>query len=105
MQGVSRPSTVQSSSTSSRSPSWLTLPMVSGQRVICPYPSPSTMDTTSRRVSRAVSRASRRVRFISAPEWIVTRVAPIQSAARQAARIYPAVFFRLSGSGLARLMK
>ena len=31
-----------------------------------------------------MSKASRRVRFISAPEWITTRVAPIWSATRQA---------------------
>ena len=34
-----------------------------------------------------MSRASRRVRFIRAPEWITTRSAPIQTAARQAAVI------------------
>ena len=39
---------------------------------------------TSRRDALAVSRASCRLRFISAPEWITTRSAPIQEAARQA---------------------
>ncbi len=32
-----------------------------------------------------MSRASLLVRFIRAPEWMITRAAPIQSAASQAA--------------------
>ena len=50
-----------------------------------PYPASSQAAMTARRDSLAVSRASRRVRFIRAPEWITTRPAPIQSAAWQAA--------------------
>ncbi len=79
--------------------------MVSGQRVRCPNPAPSQAAITSPRERRAVSRASRRVRPISAPEWITTRSAPIQSATRQAPVMYPMVFCRASRSGLARLMK
>ena len=52
-----------------------------------PYPSPSQARIASRRVSLAISRASRRVRFIRAPVWMVIRSAPIHPAAWQEARI------------------
>ena len=44
-------------------------------------PWPSQARITSGRVLRAISWASRRVRFIRAPEWMTTRSAPIQEAA------------------------
>ncbi len=47
----------------------------------------------------AVSRASFRLRFISAPEWITIRSAPIQEAARQAPVIYLMVFSGPPGPG------
>lgn len=50
-----------------------------------PVPASSQAAMTAFREGMAMSRASRRVRFIRAPEWITTRVAPIQSAASQAA--------------------
>ena len=49
-----------------------------------PKPAPSQAATTSFNERKAISWASRRVRFISAPEWITTRAAPIRSATRQA---------------------
>ena len=49
MQGIKRSSRVHSSSTSSRSPSWLILPMVSGHRAMWPKPWPSQVRITSLR--------------------------------------------------------
>jgi hypothetical protein len=72
---------------------------------MCPYPASSQAAITAFREGMAISMASRRVRFMRAPEWITTRLAPIHSAASQAETMYPMVFCRLSGSGLARLMK
>ena len=55
--------------------------MVSGQRVRWPKPASSQAVMTCVKVSLAMSRASRLGRFMRAPVWTVTRVAPIQSAA------------------------
>ena len=57
--------------------------MVSGHRVMCPKPWSWHTATISFKKGKAMFMASSRVRFMRAPEWMTTRVAPIWSATRQ----------------------
>lgn len=76
MQGVMRGSTSHRASTSSSVPSWLTLPIVSGQRMQSLKPGlVAGFDSAGHRIQRLFQRSSR-LCLPQEPEWKMTRRPP-----------------------------
>ncbi len=94
----------QSSSTSSRVPSWFSFPMVSGQRVMSESPASSRAARAAFSVPFASSRASARLSLAQEPVWTTTRSAPRSLAAAADSRMYRMLPWRFSSSVLEREM-